>query len=176
MTVGDRLKGLREAKGLNLPQAAEIAGTTKQSASQIEKGITKVPGGLFLYRWAQFYGVSLEWLITGKGNQLQSQSQPARLDGEILRLGIALVRGALKANNVSKFDVLEDADEVAQAMQFVIAQRLTSVTADNVLDFMQARAEKANERTSGDGQADGHAGAEGSSAAGERRGAAAGKR
>src|SRR5690606_37559939 len=37
-TVGDRLKDLRTAAGLTLEQAGEIAGTTKQSASQIEKG------------------------------------------------------------------------------------------------------------------------------------------
>jgi transcriptional regulator with XRE-family HTH domain len=168
MSVGQRLKELREAAGLTLEEAGVIAGTSKQSASQIEKGTTKVPGGLFLYRWSKHYGVDLEWLITGKGDPLQSHSQFARLDGDTLRNGITLVRDVLKANNVQVFDVLEDADVVVQAMRYVVVHRLTSITPTNVLDFMQARAERANERTSRDGQVDRHVGAEGSPKTGKQ--------
>ncbi len=121
MHVGDRLKALREAKGLNLPQAAEIAGTSKQSTSQIEKGVTKVPGGLFLYRWSVFYGVDLEWLITGKGSPRQSHSQLARLSPEIMAAGweVALEMAA-NTTGYRRLDMPSDAELVAQGINAVI--------------------------------------------------------
>lgn len=66
-TLGDRLRELREAEGLTLEQGGKIAGTTKQSMSQIEKGATQQPGGLALEAWSQHYGVTLHWLTTGHG-------------------------------------------------------------------------------------------------------------
>lgn len=80
-TVGTRLKTLREAAGLTLEEAGRIGETTKQSVSQIEKGVTKVPGGLPLYLWSRHYRVNLEWLITGKGDQY-AESHAGRLDPE----------------------------------------------------------------------------------------------
>lgn len=84
MSIGERLKDLRTARGLTLEQAGAIGGTTKQSMSQIEKGLTKEPGGLTLFRWAKHYGVSLEWLITGKGPEQQGASQVSRPDFEMM--------------------------------------------------------------------------------------------
>lgn len=95
MTVGERLKELREAAGLTLEEAGKIAGTTKQSASQIEKGVTKVPGGLFLYRWSKHYNVDLEWLITGVEPRRRSQS--AGLDLPTLRVALRLLAADEKA-------------------------------------------------------------------------------
>lgn len=92
MGTGDRLKALREAAGLTLEEAGKIAGTTKQSASQIEKGVTKVPGGLFLYRWSKHYNVNLEWLITGKGDRHPAPSQTARPDPLILANAIRVLQ------------------------------------------------------------------------------------
>lgn len=80
MSIGERLRELRLAKGLTLEQAGAVAETTKQSMSQIEKGVTKEPGALPLLRWARHYGVSAEWLITGKGNRFDVPSQDARPD------------------------------------------------------------------------------------------------
>lgn len=92
MGTGDRLKKLREAEGLTLEQAGKIAGTSKQSTSQIEKGVTKVPGGLFLYRWSKHYNVNLEWLITGKGDRSPAVSQPQRPDPLILANAIRVLQ------------------------------------------------------------------------------------
>jgi transcriptional regulator with XRE-family HTH domain len=80
-TIGDRLKALRLAKGINQVQAAEVAGTTKQAVSQIESGRTQNPGGLTLYSWARFYDVNLEWLVTGRGSK---SAQSMRLSPEII--------------------------------------------------------------------------------------------
>lgn len=79
-TLGDRLRELREAEGLTLEQAGAIAGTTKQSMSQIEKGQTKMPNGVALEAWSRRYGVSLHWLATGKGPK--HQDKQAANDGE----------------------------------------------------------------------------------------------
>lgn len=66
-TIGERLKALRLENDLTLEAAGAIAGTTKQSMSQIEKGRTQVPGGMALEAWARHYGVNLRWLTTGAG-------------------------------------------------------------------------------------------------------------
>lgn len=159
-----RIKALADDEELNDSDIAKIVGVAPNSVTQWwgrvqGKPPTKEIKSLPLVKIAKRLNTTAEYLLTG--TPPASESQPVRLDGETLRLGITLVRGVLKANNVTKFDVLEDADEIVQAMQFVLARQLTSVTADNVLDFMQARAEKKNERTSRDGQADRYAGLEG---------------
>lgn len=74
MTIGDRLRDLREGAGLTLEQAGAIAGTSKQSMSQIEKGVTAKPNGVALEAWSRYYGVTLHWLTTGKGAKRQSDT------------------------------------------------------------------------------------------------------
>lgn len=96
--------------------------------------------------------------LTGK------MSQPGRLDGAILRNAITLVKSALLANNVSRFDVVEDADEVAQAVNFIVARGINTVTADNVLAFMQSRASDRNVSTDGNGSIGGNVGPQSASA------------
>lgn len=108
MNVGERLRKLREDHGLTLEQAGKIAGTTKQSASQIEKGITKAPGGIFLYRWSRHYGVDLEWLIAGKGEK-KPASQLARPDPEIVRATFELLRGSY-ADQGKVYDIEAEPD------------------------------------------------------------------
>lgn len=80
-TLGDRLRELRETEGLTLEQAGAIAGTTKQSMSQIEKGQTKLPNGIALEAWSRRYGVNLHWLATGKGPK-RPDASPQTHDGE----------------------------------------------------------------------------------------------
>lgn len=108
MNVGDRLKQLREDHDLTLEQAGKIAGTTKQSTSQIEKGVTKAPGGIFLYRWSRHYGVDLEWLITGKGEKRYA-SQSARLDPEIVRTTHELLRESYQDRG-KRYDIEAEPD------------------------------------------------------------------
>lgn len=121
MTVGDRLRQLREEHGLTLEAAGRIAGTTKQSASQIEKGVTKAPGGIFLYRWSRHYGVSLEWLITGKGERTTA-SQYGRPDFDTMAAAVKLLRDHLDLMGdppvlITDPGMLEDAYEVIVAHQ-----------------------------------------------------------
>lgn len=123
-TVGERLKALRESRGLTLEAAGKIADTTKQSTSQIEKGITKLPGGLPLYLWAKHYGVSLEWLITGRGAKVQAASQPQRLTGATI---LAAYREAVEkyesvGRNATSFKPLSNPDHADLLALAVIAQ------------------------------------------------------
>jgi transcriptional regulator with XRE-family HTH domain len=138
MTVGNRLKTLREAADLTLEEAGKIAGTTKQSTSQIEKGVTKAPGGLFLYRWSKHYRVDLEWLITGKGDPKNGQSQAARPDAATLSAAIELGRKSLLEHDDETFDPEQDGEIVVQAYMYLLAKGQTRVTRSNVLDFAKA--------------------------------------
>ncbi len=176
-TVGDRLKDLRTAAGLTLEQAGEIAGTTKQSASQIEKGITKVPGGLFLYHWARFYGVGLEWLITGKGDP-KPTSHAQRPDPQIIAAAIQLSRRAFLELDDETFDPERDSDVVVQAYAFLLARGQTKTNRSNVLDFAKALKRGLQgeiERSRRTGQA-GSTGGEASPARGKAGARAAGRR
>ncbi len=86
MNIGERLQKLRANADLDQVQAAKIAGTTKQAVSQIENGRTKVPGGIYLYRWAKYYGVDLEWLIMGErpARKANNPTEDSLLDPERL--------------------------------------------------------------------------------------------
>lgn len=123
-TVGDRLRRLREAEGLSLEQAGAIGNTTKQSMSQIEKGITKMPGGLPLYLWAKHYRVGLEWLITGKETKLAA-SQSGRPTGRMI---VSAYREALRKYAATglaptSFDPFNDLDHAELLASALAAQQ-----------------------------------------------------
>lgn len=63
MSIGERLKPLRVAAGMNQPEMAAVVGTTKQYVSQLESGKNQAPNGQFLEAWSRHFGVSLRWLI-----------------------------------------------------------------------------------------------------------------
>ena len=122
MSIGERLKRLRDEAGLDQVQAAAVAGTTKQAVSQIENGRTKVPGGIYLYQWAKRYGVDLEWLITGKGSPV-GQSQPPRLDAEIILAAIKLAKKSVRLGANEVLDIERSPEEFAAALRNAIALR-----------------------------------------------------
>lgn len=179
MTVGARLRELREAEGLTLEAAGEIAGTSKQSASQIEKGVTKVPGGLYLYKWSRHYGVGLEWLITGKGSPKQSQSQSARLSSLMMRSAFRLARESIEArgDDAHDFDPAgddADAELLALALEDVLEFGIEDASDGDVLRF----ARKVNKAggasgTLGSDRQDGAAGSPAGAAQAGRKGKAA---
>ena len=57
-----KIKGLREAQGLSLREAAEDMGMNKQSIGQYEQRIY-FPDTRRLLTIACYYGVSLDWLF-----------------------------------------------------------------------------------------------------------------
>ncbi|MGC1550810.1 MAG: helix-turn-helix transcriptional regulator [Rhodanobacter sp.] len=87
--IGDRLKELRTAAGMNQPEFGAIVGTTKQYVSQLESGKNRMPNGEYLEGWARYFRVSPRWLVSGTGPKHEGSlsdegSQPMRLDTEIV--------------------------------------------------------------------------------------------
>lgn len=64
-TITDRLKKAREITGLDQKDFAKLIGVSRGTVSNYERGIENHKKPVLL-SWAQFSGVSLEWLMTGK--------------------------------------------------------------------------------------------------------------
>lgn len=85
--IGDRLKELRVAAGMNQPEFAAIVGTSKQYVSQLESGKNQIPNGELIEGWARHFKVSMRWLVSGTGQKHAEALQDAgshlvRLDPE----------------------------------------------------------------------------------------------
>ena len=72
MAVGKRIRQVRIAAGLTQQQIADQVGVTKSSVAQWEGGQTKHLRGENLLKVAQVLNVDPDWLISGRGNALQS--------------------------------------------------------------------------------------------------------
>jgi transcriptional regulator with XRE-family HTH domain len=143
MTIGDRIKELRTEAGLTLEQMGDIAGTSKQYVSQLEKGANKVPSGQMLSAWSLKFGVDIQWLITGKGARSASvvrepsaeyESHAVQIDPEILAAAIKLIRLTFRHLEVAH-DPEEDGVPTALAYQYLLARQQKSVSVSNVVDF-----------------------------------------
>ena len=60
-----RLRQLRNLRAIKQEELAAAVGCDRSMISKIEKG--KDPGRALLVRLAEFYGVSVDWLIHGNG-------------------------------------------------------------------------------------------------------------
>lgn len=84
--IGNRLRALREASGYSTARAAAQAlGVHYQTYVGHEnssRGIT--PSSLLLY--ARRYKVTVDWLMTGRGDARGNQPEPGRISDETLRL------------------------------------------------------------------------------------------
>ncbi|HYG07319.1 MAG TPA: helix-turn-helix transcriptional regulator [Stenotrophomonas sp.] len=144
MTIGQRLLELRLEAGLTQPEMAALADTSKQYVSQLEKGANKIPNGQMLEAWARHFGVSIQWLATGKGPRTPSPaaagdapaptSHPVTLDPEILAAAIKLIRLTFRHLEVAH-DPEEDGVPTALAYQYLVARQQSVVSSDNVVDF-----------------------------------------
>lgn len=100
MTVGARIKQAREARGLSRTQLAAAAGIPYPTLAGIENGDQS--GSTRLPSLATALRVRPEWLETGKGAMdagemaVQSQSQPQRLDPEIVREVVLILQKLYK--------------------------------------------------------------------------------
>lgn len=168
MNIGDRLKKLREDAGLDQVQAAKLAETTKQAVSQIENGRTKVPGGLYLFKWAKHYKVDLEWLITGGGTPhplVQAPaSQPERLTADIIRSAIILAKKSFRLASDEELVIERDPEVFAQALRTALAAK------------QRREKEGGTESGSGDGQVGTTRRAKGAAKDGEADQASTGRR
>lgn len=63
--IAQRLKQLRNEKGVNQDQVAKILDITRAAYGKIETGVNEVTVR-HLLKLSDFYDVSLDWLLTGK--------------------------------------------------------------------------------------------------------------
>lgn len=67
MSIGERLRKIRKDARLTQEALGDLAGVSKQSISQIESGQTGSPKASTLEPLSRRLGVSLHWLMTGRG-------------------------------------------------------------------------------------------------------------
>lgn len=60
--IGDRLRNLRVQKGVNQDQAAEACGMSRIALARYETG-TRVPRAEMVSRLADYYGVSVDYIL-----------------------------------------------------------------------------------------------------------------
>lgn len=65
-TIFDRIRSVVESRGLNYSQAGRRCGVPAKTVTNWCEGI-RTPGPVNLLRFAAAFGVSLDWLYTGKG-------------------------------------------------------------------------------------------------------------
>lgn len=99
--MAERLAWAREQRGLKPPAAAEALGIPRSTYYQHENG-TRGFKRAEAIRYAQFFGVSLEWLLTGKG-------QPAKTGAAISSAGA----GALPVSGVAQAGIWREDDAQA---------------------------------------------------------------
>ncbi len=147
MSIGDRLRQLREGAQLTQQQMADIVGTSKQYVGRLEKGHNQTPSGLFLDGWARHFRVNLRWLSTGEGQResaISTTSQPARLDPLIIVETLDFLEQAFGSLG-KDFSLREDADLFADAYEW-IAEDDRPVDSRNLVDFSQWRAKRVSNR------------------------------
>jgi transcriptional regulator with XRE-family HTH domain len=89
-TIGNRVRRLREGKGVARKDLARVAGMSYSGLSDLESG--KAKSTTKLHRLATALGVDVDYLETGK----ESQSQSVELDLEMLKSAIVSVKEALR--------------------------------------------------------------------------------
>jgi transcriptional regulator with XRE-family HTH domain len=67
-TLSQRARLLREHAGIGQREADRRAGVWRGLSGAIERGEVKVPDAVSLLALCTLYGVSLEWLLKGKGD------------------------------------------------------------------------------------------------------------
>lgn len=63
-SIGERLRFLRETKGLSMNQLEDSIGAARGSVNKWEKG--SIPGGKFLILLSDHFDVSTDWILKGE--------------------------------------------------------------------------------------------------------------
>lgn len=143
MGIGDRLKAERVRAGLTLEQAGAVVGKSKQAISQIERGVTKNPEAATLEPLARHLGVSLQWLMTGKGSREAAAapaapSQLQRPDPVILIETLDFLEKAYGGLG-KEFSLRVDADLFADAYEWFVEDD-RPIDERNLVHFAEWRA------------------------------------
>jgi transcriptional regulator with XRE-family HTH domain len=122
-TIGDRVRRLREAKGIERKDLARDAGMSYSGLSDLESG--KAKNTTKLHRLATLLDVNVNYLETGKGNisasatgLIDDESQVQRLDPEIVALTYQALDEAYKRKLNRPFNMVTDAAHFVQVLGF----------------------------------------------------------
>lgn len=66
MTVGERIRALRETKRWSQPELAERVGISLQAVNRLETGRAEMPHRSNLRRYADALGTTVDYLLTGE--------------------------------------------------------------------------------------------------------------
>ncbi len=129
VSLGERMKEARGAKGLSQHALARAAKVSQAHISNVENGKRDTLGSDLVAPVAEALGVSLEWLLTGEGPRERRDDAPARtvelddpyptradaiarMKGAVSDEAIATVRGV---QNLGGLTVQEWVDELLRA-------------------------------------------------------------
>jgi len=140
--IGDRLRELRLSAGLNQPEFAAIAGTTKQYVGRLENGSNKTPNPKFIEAWAKHCNVRMEWITSGAlpkeaGSRV---SQAARPDFEMIASAVNVLRHYLELVGDPPEWIH---DPVLLETAYMVAEEFGKpIAPDNVLDLTKILAKR----------------------------------
>jgi transcriptional regulator with XRE-family HTH domain len=82
--IGERIKQIRNEKGLSQQAFADILSTSSGYICDVEKG-KSIPGGALLSSLRREFNVDINWLLTGEGQAPEKRPSPiiAKLDREV---------------------------------------------------------------------------------------------
>lgn len=167
-TLGTRLRQARTEAKLTQEQAAVIAGVSKQAISHIENDRTKNPEAATLEPLSRRLGVSLNWLMTGKGSprpdsgnsgerRVETVDKPStrsalasqflRIDPEILLEAETWSR-IFEANDGGGWPDLRRKQKEAEVYALIVADG-GRLSAQHHADFLQEMTELARKRSGG---------------------------
>lgn len=94
MTLGEKLKSIREQRGWTQSQAAERLGISSQVVSNYERDY-RSPDKETLTRIAKVYNCSVDWLlgVTDNPERIDSPSSSDKKDDKEARMGLAFITG-----------------------------------------------------------------------------------
>jgi transcriptional regulator with XRE-family HTH domain len=119
--ISGRLRMARQRSGLSGAEVSRKLGLTRASVSQWETGLTE-PKGANIRNLARIYGVSIEWLQTGRGpaqigpelTQLNPMAEGSRIDLDDIGADLARpIQSAMNGRNAEVWKL--SADKMAGA-------------------------------------------------------------
>lgn len=182
-TLGTRLRQARTEARLTQEQAAVIAGVSKQAISHIENDRTKNPEAATLEPLSRRLGVSLNWLMTGKGSprpdsgnsgerRVETVDKPSTrsalashflsLDAEILLVAERWSQ-IFETADGGKWTALQRKQKEAEIYSVIVADGGT-LSDEHHADFLQELTELTQRRTGGNGDERGKSSAGGPAA------------
>jgi len=168
-TLGARLRQVRTEAQLSQEQAGQIAGVSKQAISHIENDRTKNPEAATLEPLARRLGVSLQWLMTGRGERAPASSdnsgvsrvetvvEPSTrsaLASQTLRIDPAILLEAetwaqiFEANDGGGWPDLRRKQKEAEVYALIVADG-GKLSAQHHAEFLREMTELARKRTGG---------------------------